>query len=138
MPYILEPEVAGGWGKGTIADTSCHPPVVSKLTYQFDGWSGDDLLTTFPCFIVSSTLAKLLAASRLSGFELASVEATKSDLFSELYPERELPNFEWLKITGSIGTADFALNQSHRLVVSNAAFAVISQTNLSQCEVTPC
>ena len=56
MYYFIEPEVAGGWGGNTIADTSVHPPKISKLHYQFDGWLGDDLLESFPCFIVSESL----------------------------------------------------------------------------------
>lgn len=138
MPYILEPEVAGGWGVGTIADISCHPPVVTKLIYEFDGWSGDDLLTSFPCFIVTKPLADAIQSSSLNGYELAPVQVIKSDVFAELYPGRELPEFLWLKVNGAVGRNDFAINNHHRLVVSEAAFKLLSVSNITQCEVEPC
>ena len=72
MPYILEPEVAGGWGEGTIANTSPHPPVVETLEYMFDGWGGDDLLATFPCFIVSEALATAIGFLALAAFLVVS------------------------------------------------------------------
>lgn len=138
MPYVLKPEVAGGWGNGTIADTSCHPPKVSLLVYEFESWSEDDLLTTFPCFIVSSRLAAQIEAASLTGFVLAPVAVTKSDLFEELHPDLELPAFMWLKVVGELEKADFAINQKHRLTVSDKAFEIIRKTNISGCEVLPC
>lgn len=130
MAYILEPEVAGGWGEGTIADTSTHPPVVKRLEYKFDGWSGDDLLTSFPVFIVSERLSKELESSNLSGYKLAPVEITKSEEFEELFPNTVLPDFKWLIITGTIGKNDFAINQKLRLVVSKSAFNLLKQFKL--------
>ena len=38
--YQLEPEVAGGWGEDTVADTTMQPPRVLQLDYCFDGWLG--------------------------------------------------------------------------------------------------
>lgn len=52
----LQPEVAGGLGAKTIMNTTVHPPSVSILEYEFDGWLGDDLLESFPCFVVSERL----------------------------------------------------------------------------------
>jgi hypothetical protein len=138
MAFILEPEVAGGWGEGTIADTSTHPPIIKKLEYKFDGWSGDDLLTSFPVFIVSEPLSKELESSNLSGYELAPVEITKSEEFEELFPSTVLPNFKWLKITGTVGENDFAINQELRLVVSKSAFNLLSRYKLKGCEVEEC
>src|SRR6476660_8794270 len=65
---VLAPEVAGGWGERTVADTSTHPPRVTALHYQFDGWLGDELLESFPCYIVTRRLAHALTAAGLSGF----------------------------------------------------------------------
>lgn len=54
--YVLEPEVAGGWGgDGTVVDREFHPPIVSRLVYEFDGWLGDDLVTTFPPVYIVTT-----------------------------------------------------------------------------------
>ena len=52
MFYVLEPEVAGDLGAGSILDYSTQPPTVLKLQYEFNVWLGDDLLTTPPCFLI--------------------------------------------------------------------------------------
>lgn len=39
--FYLEPEVSGGLGDDAIMDTGVHPPVVTRLHYEFDGWLGD-------------------------------------------------------------------------------------------------
>jgi hypothetical protein len=50
------------------------PEVVTHLHYEFEGWLGDDLLTTFPEFIVTERLAAALEASKPTGLRLAGVE----------------------------------------------------------------
>ena len=42
--HIVEPEVAGGVGPHTVMDRRAHPPVVTKLHYEFEVWLGDELL----------------------------------------------------------------------------------------------
>ncbi len=54
---ILEPEVAGGWGANIIADTDCHPPRIEHLHYEFEGWLGDPIVESFPCFLILESLA---------------------------------------------------------------------------------
>jgi hypothetical protein len=131
---ILEPEVAGGLGPSTVADRSVHPPRVERLHYEFDGWLGDELLESFPCFIVSAALASNLSSSGLSGFVLDDVLVTVSSEFAELYPTRVLPTFHWLKITGRAGTDDFGLSSDHRLVVSAEALATLRLFQLNHAE----
>jgi hypothetical protein len=136
MEYFqLEPEVAGGWGGNTQADTSVHPPVVTKLHYEFDGWLGDSILETFPCFIVTVDLGNALSESNLTGFSLESVEISKSEQFVEFYPERELPEFFWLKIGKNAGLEDFGINDQHRLVISSSALEVLQKFGLDNCEI---
>jgi hypothetical protein len=67
--FQLEPEVAGGWGANTEADTSKHPPVVSRLHYEFSGWLGDCLLESFPCFIATNAVIDSLSNVGISGSE---------------------------------------------------------------------
>lgn len=74
--WSLEPEVAGELGDESVLDTTVHPPRVFKLQYRFIGWLGDDLLETFPCYIVTESLASALLSARLTGFELDEVELT--------------------------------------------------------------
>jgi hypothetical protein len=133
--YRLEPEVAGGLGERTRLDTSTHPPRVHHLHYEFEGWLGDALLATFPCFIVTARLGHNLLAASLSGFHLAPLEVSRSALFDELYPKRVLPAFEWLQVTGLAGQDDCGLTTDATLVVSQAAKAVIEAHGLSHCVI---
>lgn len=134
---VLEPEVAGGWGSETIADTSRHPPVVSRLHYEFEGWLGDDLLESFPCFIVTERLAVALERAGLTGFVLDDVTTTRSPEFEELYPDTQLPSFRWLRVTAHAGTADFGIGPDYRLVVSTGALTILERFELKQAGREP-
>lgn len=133
--WTLEPEVAGELGEGTVLDRSVHPPKVSKLEYRFTGWLGDELLETFPCYIVTDRLGAELLSARLTGFELDAVSVVASLEFSDLYPGRRLPTFRWLKVSGTAGVDDFGLSDSHSLVVSDGALLRIRRCTLSRCDV---
>ena len=65
--FYVQPEVAGGLGALTVMDTTTHPPIVSKLHYHFDGWLGNVLLETFPCFIVTDGARQALQAIGATG-----------------------------------------------------------------------
>lgn len=134
--YQIEPEVAGGWGENTEADTSVHPPVVLSLHFEFQGWLGDDLLESFPCFLVSEQLGQAIRAANLDGFSLKQVEISYSAQFIELQRRPMLPKFNWLKITGGAGQADFGMSEAHLLVVSEEALAVLRQFSLNNAEVS--
>jgi hypothetical protein len=132
--YILEPEVAGQIGECSAMDSTCHPPEVSELTYIFYGWLGDALLESFPCYIVTESLASELENSTLTGFELASLTVGKSEEFLELHPQITLPNFKWLKVIGG-DEDDFSLDAEFRLVVSNQCFELLNRFNIQNCDV---
>jgi hypothetical protein len=107
--FEIEPDVAGGIGRGTVMDTSVHPPVVTKLVYQFEGWFGDSIVTTFPCFLVTEDVKRRLVDLGASGAAFAQAEITISENFHELQPDVELPPFVWLKIDGQAGRDDFGI-----------------------------
>jgi hypothetical protein len=132
--YLLQPEVAGGLGNHTDLDRSVHPPRVSHLHYEFAGWLGDDLLESFPCYIITHRAADALAVSALSGFALADVEVSRSEEFDEVYGDLQLPPFRWLQITGIPDQDDFGFAKEG-LVVSARAHEVLSAFKLNQCEV---
>lgn len=132
---LLRPEVPGGWGAGIVADTSAHPPLVSHLQIQFDGWLGDDLLTSFPSFFVTFRLAAALRESAFSGFTLAAMEVTKSELYDELHHHQPPPACEWLQIVGAPGVNDFGLTAQADLVVSGPALHFLRKFRLANCEV---
>lgn len=135
--YKLDPEVAGGWGPSTeFTRAPGKPLVVHKLHYQFDGWMGDELLESSPCFIITERLADELQTKRLTGYELKPVEISTSDQFRELHPNRELPQFAWLGITGDAGTDDFGVDVDGRLVVSEKALDALKARRLDNCDVS--
>ncbi len=133
--WVVSPEVAGELGDNTIMNTSVHPPEVSRFHHRFEGWLGDDLLEVFPCFLVSSALAKALEEAGLVGFSLDEVEVSTSPEFQELYPGRTFPEFRWLKITGKNRNADFWLTPDFRLEVSSRTLEVLKKFNIAHAEI---
>lgn len=88
-------------------DNSVFPPHIKKLYYEFDGWLGDDILESFPCYIVTESLRKDFENNKFTGISFHEATISKSETFSELYPERELPDFHWLQINGEVYKDDF-------------------------------
>lgn len=136
MRYYVEPEVAGGWGEETVADTSVHPPIVHKLHYEMSGWLGDEILETFPCFIVSDELKIDLIKSEITGVEFDDVLVTKSDDFFAMPETSLIPTFYWMKIIGSRKDADVTLSDDHRLIVSDRAYHVLRRHRIAHAEIT--
>ncbi len=81
--YILDPEVAGELGRDTIMDTSVHPPTVSNLQYELDTWLGDDVIQSFPCYLVTNRLKRKLESSSFTGATFAPVEFSVSSDFKK-------------------------------------------------------
>jgi hypothetical protein len=123
--YSIEAEVAGGLGPRTKLDRSAHPPIVTRLHYEFSGWLGDEIVDSFPAYVVTKSLATRIMEASLSGLAFADVEVTTSPEFCEMYPNRQLPEFLWLKPNGVAGADDFGIGRDHRLVVSANALAVL-------------
>lgn len=146
--YLLEPEVAGEIGeKTTFLDDTYQNGVkkISNLHYELEGWLGDELLESTPCFIITENFANSIRNSELNGYFLKEVEITVSDLFKELYPNKPLPNFKQLIPKGKVfvkngkftgwSQEDFCLSQNLELVVSRDAFKVINKHTLSHCDL---
>ena len=123
--YYVEPEVAGGLGQNTVLDPDVHPPTVIKLHYKIINWLGDALLESFPALIITREAADALNKTGASGFECRDVELTVSESFREIYPERVLPEFLWLSVTGEAGRDDLGIADDSRLVVSDRALNVL-------------
>jgi hypothetical protein len=135
MFYSLIPEVAGALGEKSEMDNSVQPPVISRLHHELKIWLGDDLLDSFPCFIVTEKLRSLIASNSPSGCEFDEVEISTSDEFNQLYPDRRLPSFYWLKVTGQPGIDDFGISKDYTLIVSSRILEVMSQACLDNCDI---
>lgn len=134
--FYVEPEVAGGLGARTVLDRSTHPPKVSRLHYVIDGWLGDVLIESFPCFAVTDTAAQVICRHNLAGVVFDDMEVTLSDVFRDMYPERILPNFRWLKPSGQAGYADFGTAEDGRLVVSERALEILLALGIPNALIT--
>ena len=135
--FYIEPEVAGGLGDQTILDRSVHPPIVNKLHYQMEGWLGDAILESFPAFILTEEAKQGLLEIGVTGVDFADVTVTTSDEFSELYPNRALPPFAWLKPQGNPGQDDFGVASDGRLVISERALKVLQKFGIENAVVEP-
>jgi putative NADH-flavin reductase len=107
------------------------------MHYEFEGWRGDDLLTTFPEFVVTERLATALERAGLSGFALTDVEVSAGEAWRQLHGSRSVPDCRWLKVTGRAGAADLGLTELAHLVVSPSALQLLRGFSLQACEVTP-
>jgi hypothetical protein len=135
MYRIIEPEVGGRFGSGTKLDNNVHPPIVKELDYEFDGWLGDDLLESFPCFIMSERLRKEIEKLSLTGIKFQNLTISKSDTYKELYPSKELPIFYWAIIDGKIYLDDFIIGDDLRLVISEKAFELLKKFNIDNASL---
>lgn len=130
--FAVEPEVAGGWGQNTVVTREPgKPTLVHKLHYVFDGWLGDELLESTPCFIVTERLADEIRRARLTGTRFDDVEVTTSDEFRDLHPGRQLPRFLWLRVEGMPGIDDFGVTAGLSLVVSERVLELLQRGGFS-------
>ena len=132
--YSIEPEVAGGFGDQSVIDSSVHPPIISKLHYEFSGWLGDSIVESFPSFIVSEELAGRLRAEDIRGMKFGSVFVSKSPEYLDSNTDRVFPNWLWLKVVGGKDD-DVYIDSSHTLVVSERVLHLFREIGLAHADV---
>ncbi len=133
--YRLEPEVAGGLGQGTVLQRDHRPPKVTRLYYVFDGWLGDDLLESYPCFIMTKIMADRLLRLGPTGVALREVEISTSPTFRDGHSNLHLPDFLWLDVQGTPGRDDLGLEQDAHHVVSHRVLDCLRTGHLAQCRI---
>jgi len=136
--YQVEPDVAGGLGEHTVLDPGTHPPRIDRLHYEFEDWSGDALVTSFPCFLVTRQGKEKLEFLGATGVVFDDVEVSTSDIFKELKPGFELPEFLWMKIVGEAGRDDFGIGPDFYLIVSERALNALREIGLREAIVSAC
>ena len=130
--YLLRPEVAGGLGEQTVMDRSVHPPAVSVLDYEFEDWSGDDLVACFPCLIVTERLRDAIESSGLNGFGFADVRISATLNFDK-FSTGGLPPFHWLQVNGSRDVDDMWVGERGRLIVNDHAMDLLRGFATENC-----
>jgi len=150
--FFIEPEVAGGHGEHTIYGTGEDivkegiSGKVKFLHYEFEGWLGDDLLESTPAFIVSSLLETVLQKSDIKDYKLEPCLITTSDVFKEMYPNKEIPPFSRFIPLGKIEVEGehftnwsghhFCLSSKGELVVTQEALELLKTVSINNCYVT--
>lgn len=135
--YRLFPEVPGQLGSNTQLDNSVHPPVLIHLHLMFDGWLGDEIIECFPCFLMAEILVKKIEQFNLTGYSLSDAEISISEIFKDLYPNREIPRFKWL-IVGKDPQDDFFLDNENILNVSGRGIEILKDVGkLDYCQIEP-
>ncbi len=123
--FNVEAEVAGGFGPRSVTQEAPGELIVQKLHYVFEGWCGDEIVESTPCYVVTEDLANDIIAYGFTGISFDQVEIERSAVFKELHPDKTLPPFVWMKVCGMKMKDDFFLAGHGRLVVSERALAVI-------------
>lgn len=134
--YAIEPEVDGELGEGTVMDTSVHPPRISAVEYVITDWLGDDIIESFPCYLVTPRLAADLEASSLTGFRLNTAQVTLSEDAAE-FGVTEVPAFRWLVVSGRPGEDDFGALANGQAVISEGALQALQAHSLDNCDIEP-
>src|SRR3954447_25234883 len=115
MFYELKPEVAGHLGDDTVMDRSTHPPIIHSCHYEFDGTPIDDLLASFPCFIVTDKMQSMIESVEPSGSRFGNVKTTTSEEYEdweEAFPSPALPHYSWLIVNGTAERDDFGISST--------------------------
>jgi len=138
--YVLGPEVPGALGERTeLIHRPGSYPLVERLHFEFGaGTLGNDLIETYPVFMVTRALADALRASTLRGFSLSTdLEVSVDDNVRELEPDWPVPAIEWLHVSGVAGSDDFGLDETARLVVSEGALSILRRFKIDDCDIAP-
>lgn len=135
--FKIRPNVAGGIGENTVLDSSVHPPIVTRLHYVVEGWFGDVIVATFPCFLVTEETQRALQKMGFSGATFADAEVTTSEECQEDQPGLELPPFVWLKVNGKAGRDDFGIAIPFRLVISKRILDLLESLGIPFAVVEP-
>ncbi|AIE86994.1 hypothetical protein [Fimbriimonas ginsengisoli] len=136
--YLVNPEVAGGYDEHSVVDRSVHPPIVSRLNYEFDDWLGDAIVESFPVYIVTEQAAREIRKAGLTGAVFDDMETSISDTFKQLNSDSNwLPKFVWLKPEGVAGKDDFGTVQPTTLVLSQRAVNLFARLGFNHAEIEP-
>ncbi|MBY5162879.1 hypothetical protein [Salsipaludibacter albus] len=137
--FRVRPEVAGELGDNTDMDTTVHPPVVRRLHHVFSGWLGDDIVESFPCYLVTTDLATAITEAGLSGAWIDEAEISLDPQFTTLEPEQAaaLPHRKWLRINGAADKDDLWQDEQAQLFVNARALAILKTCSLAHTEIVP-
>lgn len=138
--YHLSCEVPGGLGAQTVYDKSKIPWELKHLHLRFEGWLGAEILTAESAVVVSLGLSRALGFnySGILGYQHFFLE--KTDTYTRLQSNIELPEFERILIDDKIFIDDFALGKYNdhynQLIISETARVLLNDYNLGNYRIT--
>ncbi|MDG0814212.1 hypothetical protein [Cohnella rhizosphaerae] len=130
--FLLEPEVSGGHGEYTVykREIGVKPlDSVDFLHYQFDGWLGDHLIESTPCFIITQELDEIFKQLNIRDYLVQECLVTKSNQFEELYGDKSLPNFFRMIPKGKVNIIGNSYDgwSGHHFCLTEKAYLVVTE-----------
>ncbi|RPD42465.1 hypothetical protein [Chitinophaga barathri] len=132
--YYFYGEVPGNVADSEFIDRQARPQLISKLKFEFDGWLGADIVESIGTFIVTDRLKKAIEEEGLTGATFDVVEVVRTEMFKELYGDKELPQFHWLKPAGTPMKDDISVYDKCCLFISEKALNVFKKFELTLAE----
>lgn len=133
---VINPEVPGSWSSDDI-DRTVWPPEFSSMSFEFADWLGDDLVTSFPVYLASASLAECLTSAGIERVRFEPVAVTVDPQRIELTGDLDLPPWTWMRIEGRAWADPIWLDARCRLVVRDDALAVMQESVLQQARFEP-
>ena len=135
MPYSIDPQVAGELGDGTVLDSTVHPPSVSQVEFILDYPETDDIVQSFPVYLVTSQLAARIEQAEMVGIVLADAIVRPSEEYVAAFGDAPHRSYRWLQPV-IVDAADAWIDSSLQLCVSDRMMSVLEGAVLSDCVAT--
>ena len=133
--HWIRPAVDGDLGPGVDYDVTRDPRLVGDLAYEFEDWSGDDVVACAGYWLVTDSLAIALHEAALTGCETGPVHVTTSEVFDDLHPDGlDMPTWRRFIPGGGPGD-DFTVVDRVFLLVSDRALEVLQRFSIQHAEV---
>ena len=107
---------------------------MSYVEYVLDYPNADDLIQSFPVYLVTEDMAARLLGAGLSGFEIDEVEVRPSPEYTAAYGRAPHAKYKWLRLDGA-ESADCWLDETYLLCVSQRMMEVLEAGRLSGCDI---
>lgn len=140
MHYVLYPQCSGTFGKRTLygGELLVSRPDIYRLHYEFTTFPEDELQVVSCQYIATTELVEALRQLQppVNGVQIDNVTATASVEMRRSNPGKELPPFQWLKVSGKPGQDDFGMSSDHQLVVSERVL-LLMEAKIPNCRTSP-
>jgi hypothetical protein len=123
---------------GVWRHSAKRPDGSLEMVYAYDFWTDEPLFQDPPFYFVRASIGRILQEAGLTGFALRSIPTIRAKEW--LDPEnkdRPLEDVQHLEIAGRAGDADFGLQHTSDLIISDRALELLRQHGLKPTEIEP-